>query len=131
MTEEQMDEIKAGLSAAEEWLWEDGLVISDYTAKLYELRDAIKPAVTRREEAEARPKALARAHEVLERVAAELADEAFLALMPANETETMAAKRGDFAAWLAEKEAAQEGRALTEEPAFMAGEVRLRQFRAV
>lgn len=123
LSTEDADIIRAGLSEAEEWMWEDGLDLSAYTEKLYALRDAIKPAQLRKEESKARPTVVSSAKEKL--VAAEeyLADTEKIALTPANETEKLTAAKAEFGGWLAEQEAAQEGKALTEEPAFMSSEV--------
>ena len=122
MSEEQNEEMRAVLSAAEEWMWED-YTYSEYVDKLYELRDAIKPALIRKDEAISRPEALAAAHEALTGIQAKLSNESFMENMPANETETMVEKTASFELYLKEKEEAQAALELTEEPAFMTAEL--------
>ena len=46
LAEEQTDKIRAALSEAEEWLWEDH-EYGEYVEKVYALRDDLKPALTR------------------------------------------------------------------------------------
>ena len=122
MSDEQADEVRAGLSAAEEWMWED-YTYSEYVDKLYELRDAIKPALIRKDEAVSRPQVLARAHEAITKTQATLANESYMELMPANETERMVEKTASFELYVKEKEEAQAALSLTDEPAFMSAEM--------
>ena len=122
MSDEQADEVRAGLSAAEEWMWED-YTYSEYVDKLYELRDAMKPALIRKDEAVSRPQVLARAHEAITKTQATLANESYMELMPANETEKMVEKTASFELYVKEKEEAQAALSLTDEPAFMSAEL--------
>jgi hypoxia up-regulated 1 len=122
VSDEQADEIRSGLSAAEEWMWED-YTYSEYVDKLYELRDAIKPALIRKDEAVSRPQVLARAHEAIKKTQETLANESYMELMPANETEKMVEKTETFALYVKEQEDAQAALSLTDEPAFMSAEI--------
>lgn len=122
LSDDQADELRAGLSAAEEWMWEE-YSYSEYMDKLYELRDAVKPAMTRKNEAVGRPQVLSRAKEALVNYGAKLSNESFMELMPANETERMVSKTATFELYVKEKEEAQEALTLTDEPAFMSAEM--------
>ena len=55
---EDGDTIRAGLSAAEEWLWDEHKY-SEYVDKVAELRDGLQPANDRKEQAAKRPAARA------------------------------------------------------------------------
>ena len=85
LTEEQTDKIRAALSEAEEWLWEDH-EYGEYVEKVYALRDDLKPALTRKSEAATRPVAISRAQELLTATQDKLSNETFMENMPANET---------------------------------------------
>ena len=122
LSDEQADELRSGLSAAEEWMWED-YTYSEYIDKLYELRDAIKPALIRKDEAVSRPQVLAKAKEAIANTQAKLENETYMELMPANETEKMIEKTASFELYVKEKEEAQAELALTDEPAFMSAEM--------
>eukprot|EP01047_Picozoa_sp_COSAG01_P049220 COSAG01_NODE_4859_length_4677_cov_7.521407_2_plen_1059_part_01 len=122
MIDEQMDTVRAGLSEAEEWLWDDH-TYSEYVEKLYALRDELKPALTRKEEAMARPEALERCHKALDGVQKKLDNATYMLNMPANETKKLTTGTAEFGKWLADKEAEQKEKAAHEEPAFMASEV--------
>eukprot|EP01047_Picozoa_sp_COSAG01_P060146 COSAG01_NODE_7330_length_3248_cov_14.447444_1_plen_1001_part_10 len=125
MVDEQKDTVRAGLSAAEEWLWDDH-IYSEYVEKLYALRDELKPALSRKEEAAARPEALARCHKTLDGVLKKLENATYMENMPANETEKLTTGTAEFSKWLADNEAEQKKRKAHEEPAFMASEVVVR-----
>ena len=103
-------------------MWEE-YSYSEYMDKLYELRDAVKPAMTRKNEAVGRPQVLSRAKEALVNYGAKLSNESFMELMPANETERMVSKTATFELYVKEKEEAQEALTLTDEPAFMSAEM--------
>lgn len=122
LSDNQADEVRSGLSAAEEWMWED-YTYSEYVDKLYELRDAIKPALIRKDEAVSRPQVLARAHEAITKTQETLANESYMELMPANETEKMVEKTASFELYVKDQEEAQAALSLTDEPAFMSAEM--------
>jgi hypoxia up-regulated 1 len=121
-TEEEKDTIRSSLSEVEEWLWEDH-ELKEYKDKLKELRKQIKPLKTRKAELEARPEALKYAHEQIESIKAYLKNETAMADVHPNETAIIEKSTADFEAWLAEKVKAQEGKAVTDTPAFLASEV--------
>ena len=122
MSDEQMDELRSGLSAAEEWLWDDHSY-SEYVEKVFELRDALKPALTRKEEAASRPEALQAAKQALTNVRDKLSNETYMQNMPINETNIIESKTDEFSQWVDEQELAQSKRSASEEPAFMTSEL--------
>jgi len=122
MSEEEMDTIRSSLSEVEEWLWDDH-ELQEYKDKLKELRKEMKPANTRKQELEDRPKALAQAKEQIESIKAYVLNETAMENVNVNDTAIIQSATEAFEAWIAEKEAAQEALALTEPPAVLASEI--------
>ena len=122
MAEDEMDTIRASLSEVEEWLWDDH-ELKEYEDKLKDLIKEMKPANTRKQELEDRPKALSHAKEQISSIKAYLANETAMENVHPNETAVIQAATESFEAWVTEKEAAQEAVALTDPPAVLAADI--------
>ena len=122
MSDEEMDTIRASLSEVEEWLWEDH-ELQEYKDKLKVLQKDMKPAMTRKAELEERPKAVATAKEQIASIRAYLLNETAMADVHPNDTAVIEAATTELETWLTDAEATQEGKALTETPAFLAADV--------
>jgi len=124
--EAQRETFSEALTEAEDWLYSDG---PDSTAEVFNARKAALQDVgdewiTRAKELERRPDAVAKARDFVD--LAHKTVEMFNSTKPwisEEEKETLLANVSTFVTWLDDKVAAQEGKALTEAPAFSAAEV--------
>merc|ERR1711865_1023811 len=117
-----METVRAGLSVAEEWLWEDWK-LADYQAKIKELKTTMAGASLRKYELEHRPEYVKKAHEQIDSINLALANETFMAEVTVNDTKLIVDSTKEFAQWLATKEDAQKGKKMTERPAFLAADI--------
>lgn len=122
MSEEEMETVRSSLTEVEEWLWDDH-ELQEYKDKLAELQKEMKPANTRKQELEDRPKAFAQAKEQIESIKAYVLNETAMENVNVNDTAIIQSATEAFEAWIEEKEAAQEALALTEPPAVLASEI--------
>jgi len=115
----------AALDAAEDWLYGDGEngTKSDYVNKLDELKKVGDPVELRFKEAEKRPAALAKLKKAVEDATAFVAseDEKY-AHIPAEDRAKVTEVAAAAQKWLDEKIAAQEAKAITDVPAYLASE---------
>lgn len=125
-SEEQRSGFLAALTAAEDWLYDEGDAASarEYRDRLRMLREVGDPIQARLAEKAARPEALEAATAVVELV--RKAASSWPSIKPwinASEVEQLLGKVDEFAKWLAGKQGEQEKRAAHEEPAFRSEQV--------
>jgi len=126
-TEEERGDIIALLAQHEEWLYEEEAFManaSTFEAKLEVLQKHVSPIVSRAFELEQRPLLQEKIGKVRSKVNATLEYvERNMTWVDAKEREGVANLSKAFDAWWANASENQSGRALTEEPAYRAGQV--------